>query len=216
MNESTRVAHVIAVILFTLVAAPAALASDSRSWEFSVSLDGDEIGYHRFELNRQGTREEIRSEASFDVRFLFLTAFRYRHVNRETWTGGCLYSIQSSTRQNGQHEAVKGTLVDDAFQVETAERRELLDDCVMTFAYWNPDFLQQPRLLNPQTGEYLPVQVEPLGRRAISARGETVDARAYRLVARNVELTVWYSDDEEWLGLESVAKGGRIIRYELT
>ena len=48
------------------------------------------------------------------------------------------------------------------------------------------------------------------------ARGETVDARAYRLVARNVELTVWYSDDEEWLGLESVAKGGRIIRYELT
>jgi hypothetical protein len=211
-----KLSGLIAFSLLALAGAPASLASDSRSWEFSVSLDGDEIGYHRFELDRQGPREEIRSEASFDVRFLFLTAFRYRHVNRETWTGGCLDSIQSSTRQNGQHEAVNGTLVDDAFQVETAERRELLDDCVMTFAYWNPAFLQRSRLLNPQTGEYLPVQVKPLGRQSISARGETVNATAYRLVARNVELTVWYSDDEEWLGLESVAKGGRIIRYELT
>ena len=216
MKRFSRFAGAIVVALSALVGAPASLASDSRSWEFSVSLDGDEIGYHRFELDRQGLREEIRSEASFDVRVLFLTAFRYRHVNRETWAGGCLASIQSSTRQNGQREAVKGTLVDDAFQVETAERRELLDECVMTFAYWNPDFLQQPRLLNPQTGEYLPIEVEPLGRQAISARGETVNATAYRLVARNVELTVWYSDDEEWLGLESVAKGGRIIRYELT
>ena len=216
MKNSSWFAGVIAVGLLALAGAPASLASDSRSWEFSVSLDGDEIGYHRFELDRRGVLEEIRSEASFDVRFLFLTAFRYRHVNRETWTDGCLASIESSTRQNGQQEAVNGALVDDAFQVETSQRRELLDDCVMTFAYWNPDFLQQARLLNPQTGEYLPVEVEPLGRQAINARGETVDARAYRLVARNVELTLWYSDDEEWLGLESVARGGRIIRYELT
>lgn len=216
MKSSSRFAGVIAVALLALASASVSLASDSRSWEFSVSLDGDEIGYHRFELDRRGVLEEIRSEASFDVRFLFLTAFRYRHVNRETWTDGCLASIESSTRQNGRKEAVNGVLVDDAFQVETSQRRELLDDCVMTFAYWNPDFLRQARLLNPQTGEYLPVEVEPLGRQAINARGETVDAKAYRLVAQNVELTVWYSDDEEWLGLESVASGGRIIRYELT
>lgn len=216
MKSSSRFAGVIAVALLALASASVSLASDSRSWEFSVSLDGDEIGYHRFELDRRGVLEEIRSEASFDVRFLFLTAFRYRHVNRETWTDGCLASIESSTRQNGRQEAVNGVLVDDAFQVETSQRRELLDDCVMTFAYWNPDFLRQARLLNPQTGEYLPVEVEPLGRQAINARGETVDAKAYRLVAQNVELTVWYSDDEEWLGLESVASGGRIIRYELT
>lgn len=216
MRSSSRFAGVIAVALLALASASVSLASDSRSWEFSVSLDGDEIGYHRFELDRRGVLEEIRSEASFDVRFLFLTAFRYRHVNRETWTDGCLASIESSTRQNGRQEAVNGVLVDDAFQVETSQRRELLDDCVMTFAYWNPDFLRQARLLNPQTGEYLPVEVEPLGRQAINARGETVDAKAYRLVAQNVELTVWYSDDEEWLGLESVASGGRIIRYELT
>jgi hypothetical protein len=47
-------------------------------------------------------------------------------------------------------------------------------------------------------------------------RGDKVVAAAYRVKARNTELTVWYSDENEWLGLESVAKGGRIVRYELT
>jgi hypothetical protein len=216
MRSVKHFASTVAVALLVLTSAPSAMASDSRSWEFSVLLDGDEIGYHRFELARRGDAEEVRSEASFDVRFLFVTAFRYRHVNRETWTGGCLASIESSTRQNGRMEAVTGELVDDAFQIEAGDRSEVLDDCVMSFAYWNPEFLEQPRLLNPQTGEYLPVKVEPLGRQVVNARGETVAATAYRLVARDLELTVWYSDDAEWLGLESVAKGGRILRYELT
>ena len=33
----------------------------------------------------------------------------------------------------------------------------------MTFAYWNHDFLHQSRLLNPQTGEYMDVQIEKVG-----------------------------------------------------
>jgi hypothetical protein len=216
MKAARHFAGIFAVALLTLTSAPSTLASDSRSWEFSVLLDGDEIGYHRFELAQRGDLEEVRSEASFDVRFLFVTAFRYRHENRETWSDGCLSRIESSTRQNGRKEAVTGEIVDDVFQVDAGERSEVLDDCVMSFAYWNPDFLEQRQLLNPQTGEYLPVEVEPLGRQVVNARGEPVNAKAYRLVARDLELTVWYSDDAEWLGLESVAKGGRILRYELT
>ena len=216
MKSTQHFAGIFAVALLMLTGAPSTMASDTRSWEFSVLLDGDEIGYHRFELAQRGDLEEVRSEASFDVRFLFVTAFRYRHVNTETWSDGCLYRIESSTRQNGRKEAVKGELVDDLFQVDAGERSEVLGNCVMSFAYWNPNFLEQPRLLNPQTGEYLPVEVESLGRQVVNARGETVSAKAYRLVAQDLELTVWYSDDAEWLGLESVAKGGRILRYELT
>ena len=86
----------------------------------------------------------------------------------------------------------------------------------MTFAYWNPRFLEQSRLLDPQTGEYLPVDVQPLGREQLTVRGEAVMASAYQVKARNLDITVFYSENDEWLGLESVAKGGRIIRYVLT
>lgn len=191
-------------------------ANDNRSWEFSVLLDGAEIGRHRFELQQSGDRQEVRSEASFDVRFLFITAFRYRHSNREIWSEGCLRRIEATTRQNGEQLTVVGTAVDNAFVVEREEGTTELGDCVMTFAYWNREFLEQAQLLNPQTGQYVPVRVESLGARQIDIRGESIDARAYRVQAEQIELTVWYSADDEWLGLESVAKGGRILRYVLT
>ena len=86
----------------------------------------------------------------------------------------------------------------------------------MSFAYWNPRFLEQPRLLNPQTGEYVVVEVEELGRDVVELDGREIPARSVRLTARQMDITLWYSEDAEWLALESVAKGGRIIRYELS
>jgi hypothetical protein len=86
----------------------------------------------------------------------------------------------------------------------------------MTFAYWNPGFLEQPRLLNPQTGEYVEVAVEDLGNDFVEIDGREILARSVRLTARKMDITLWYSENSEWLALESVAKGGRILRYELS
>lgn len=194
----------------------AANDGSQRSYEFSVLLDGSPIGYHRFDLTRRDSNLEVRSEASFDVRFLFINAFRYRHFNRELWEGECLRVIESSTRQNGEEFEVSGEPISDGLHVEANGRSDRLDGCVMSFAYWNPKFLEQARLLHPQTGEYLPVDVQPLGRAELTIRGESIVASAYQLRARDVDITVWYSDNDEWLGLESVARGGRIIRYVLT
>ena len=205
----------ITLLVFGAQSAPASVA-ETRSWEFNVLLDGSPIGYHKYELVDVGERHEVISEAEFDVRFLFFNAFRYRHTNRESWQGNCLSSIESRTRQNDQRFSVRGARVDDQFKIESDGEAVALDECVMTFAYWDSDFLQQPRLLNPQSGEYLRVDVEPLGKQPVVVRGDTVLASAYRVTAKATELVVWYSDDDEWLGLESVAKGGRIIRYELT
>ena len=188
----------------------------SKTWQFEVSLDGSPIGFHRFELVESDDAHQLQSEASFDVRFLFFNAYRYRHTNTEVWSDGCLRSIRSMTDANGEDARVSGMRVDDRLLIRADAGETSLDGCVMTFAYWNPEFLRQPRLLNPQTGEYLPVRVEPLGEQRISVKGQAVEANAYRLLAEELELIVWYSEANEWLGLQSTAKGGRILRYELT
>jgi len=203
-------------LVFAASSSAVAMVDEPRSWNFAVHLDDSRIGYHRFDVLPADGGVEVVSEARFDVKFLFFNAFQYRHSNREAWDGRCLERIESETRQNDRQFAVMGERKDGGFVVDTGERAEALDSCVMTFAYWNPEFLEQSRLLNPQSGEYLPVDVEPLGKQEVVVRGNTVVASAYRVTARNTNLTVWYSDDNEWLGLESVAKGGRIIRYELT
>lgn len=213
----TQLRSIALVILFglstpTLANSPTA----ERSWDFSVLLDGSEIGYHRFELTQAEGQRRLTSEARFDVRFLFFNAYRYRHTNTEVWSDGCLEEIEASTLANGKELAVTGARVDDRFVIDDGDATSTLQDCVMTFAYWNPEFLQQNRLLDPQSGEYLDVDVEPAGQQTIVVRGEEVAASVYRLKAKKMELTLWYSPDDEWLALESVAKGGRIIRYELS
>ena len=206
------------VLLFGFGATSVAASPNEaqRSWQFSVLLDGSPIGYHRFDLMSRESELEVRSEASFDVRFLFINAFRYRHSNRELWEGECLRVIESSTRQNGEEFAVSGERLAEGLRIEANGKADQLDGCVMTFAYWNPRLLEQTRLLHPQTGEYMSVDVQPLGREELTVRGESVIATAYQVRARDVDITVYYSEDDEWLGLESIAKGGRIIRYVLT
>ena len=171
--------------------------SSSRKLLFDVFLDGKKIGYHLFEIRDDAEGPAVYSEASFDVKFLFVTAFRYRH------------------NTNGTRLSVVGARTTDGFVIDTGDGEAELPECVMTFAYWNPGFLEQPQLLNPQTGEYLAVEVEELGTEAVQISGEEMIARSVRITAPKVDIKLWYSKDAEWLALESVAKGGRIIRYEL-
>ncbi len=188
--------------------------SVSTTWLFDVYLDDKKIGYHRYEIVEDEGRANVNSEANFDVKFLFINAFRYRHSNSEQWVDGCLQQIEAWTNTNGKRLAVFGEKTDSGFVVRTDEGSARLPDCVMSFAYWDPKFLEQPRLLNPQTGELLEVDVRQLDSETLEIGDRKIEATPYKLSAKKMQLTVWYSPDQEWLALESVAKGGRIIRYE--
>ena len=85
----------------------------------------------------------------------------------------------------------------------------------MSFAYWNPAFLKQSRLLNSQTGDYMSVDIRPVGEEVLSIRGRNVVATRYSLDAEKLNMDLWYSSDQQWLGLESVTSSGRKLRYEL-
>jgi hypothetical protein len=209
-----------AVATATATMAPAAILEaperQTREWNFRVLLDDSEIGYHRFELVQEEDRQRVTTEAEFRVGFLFITAYRYEHVNQETWQGNCLSQIDARTDDNGREFEVRGLRQADAFALMTGDEPTELDACVKTFAYWNPSILDEDRLLNSQTGELLPVTVEEVARETLAVRGEEVPAVRYRLQSRNLELDIWYSEDEQWLALESTVKGGRKLRYELT
>ena len=218
--------NAVVLALAGLLSAAAAIASadlgqadsgELETLEFQVFLDDSKIGFHRYKFSDSESGREVHSKARFDVKFLFFSAFKYRHELEARWVDDCLVKLDARTNSNGDKTVVAGERVDGAFVIDaTGERREL-PNCVMTFAYWNPDFLEQSRLLNPQTGKYLDVDVEELGVSPVqTGRGEQ-DAYGYTVRAKDYEVTVWYSaDGNEWLALESPAKGGRTIRYELT
>ena len=204
--------------LFLIVAGATPVNDTSRGeqeWNFKVFLDDAEIGYHNFLLVEDNDRQRLITEADFRIRFLFLTAYRYEHTNQEIWDGDCLQEISSKTDANGTKFSVRGYQAVAGFAVESDEGLTEVGRCVKTFAYWNPDILDEPQLLNSQTGELLSVAIEAVAEETLKVRGMEVAARRYHLVAKNMELDIWYSKDKRWLALESTVKGNRKLRYEL-
>ncbi len=207
-----RVTRRIAVVLTAALMPGLAAAADR--WEFEVLLNDKEIGLHTFDVTRTEDGRRMETEASFDVRFLFVTAFRYRHQNVEVWRDGCLSSIDAVTNNNGEQLAVNGDATEDSFDFAGPSGSESLTGCVQTFAYWNPEILNADKLLNSQTGEYESVDVTYAGPDTVVVGSTTIDADRYTMTAKGGDISLWYaSDDQRWLALEAPAKGGRTIRY---
>ena len=200
------------LILFFGGLAPALASVDS--WDFRVLLDDREIGHHRFTLKRVGAQHELQSIAQFDLRLLFVSAWRYSHQAVERWDGDCLSSIESRTDTNGKQSAVSGESRDGRIAVQRGNGREVHDGCIMSFAYWNPRILGADRLLNSQTGELVPVAITSLGREPVEVRGSPVLAERHRIRGPGIEIDVWYADGD-WVALTALAGGGRTLRYEL-
>lgn len=214
MKRNTLGLLVIGLFVLAFAAPVPANANDVARWEFEVYLNNKKVGRHSFEVVEADGVRQVVSEASFVYRILFIPAYKYEHRSAERWADNCLVEFDARTNANGDRIEVSGERTGSGFLVEKGDRPVELPDCVMTFAYWNPDFLEQTRLLNPQTGEYVGVSVEQEGTETLLVNGDPVAANRFRLRAYEVDLTLWYSPDDEWLALESVAQGNNIIRYE--
>jgi len=200
-----------AIALFLAATVASASAPAQRDYRFSVFLDDTKIGHHHFAIIRDGQRKLVRSEADFAVRILFVTAYSYAHSNEEHWVGSCLQRIRSTTDDNGERLAVTGELQGGTLRLARPGGNTTLDGCVRTFAYWDPQLLDTTRLLNAQTGEYIPVKVTDLGFEFMQGR----EARHVRIEGKMLAIDLWYSRDDEWLALESTTENGARLRYRL-
>lgn len=193
----------------------AAAARADQTWDFRVFLDDKEIGTHRFDLVEQGGERQLTSQARMRVKVLFVTAYTYDHQDVEHWDGDCLSRLASSTDDNGKKHRVDVQRSPGATVVQTLDGARRLGECVLTFAYWNPVMLQQSRLLNSQDGEYLDVKITDAGLDSIVVRGVKTAARRYELRSRKLSIDLWYSEQKQWLALESKTERGQKLIYQL-
>ncbi|MDR6889140.1 MULTISPECIES: DUF6134 family protein [Variovorax] len=203
-----------AYLAIALAAAPAAAAPAGES-TFSVFLDEKPIGEHRFSIGGTEDARSVVSEASFTVKLLGLTVYRYRHRAVEKWRGDCLSELSATTDDDGKASRVRTEAEGDGLAVVTDAGRQALKGCVMSFAYWNPAIQRQPRLLNAQTGRSESVQVSRAGSGTVEVRGRQVAATRWRIDGPAQPIDVWYSAQGEWLGLDSMVDGGRKLVYRL-
>ena len=199
----------VAIAIGAAAAEPAPLPTGD--WDFRVLLDDKPIGRHRFTVRGQGEDREVLSEASFAVTLLGFTAYHYQHTATEHWHGNCLSALNSSTDDNGKAQSVHLEWHPDA----TAAGAARAPDCVMSFAYWSPTIRARASLLNSQTGKLEPVRIEAIGSNSIEVHGRPRAATGIRITGPSNPIEVWYTDEGEWVGLDSVVSGGRKLSYRL-
>ena len=187
----------------------------NQKWDFKVYLDKKEIGQHRFELLRIEDTTHVRIKARFEVSVLFINAYNYEHTNYEVWNGDCLSSIESSTDDNGRKLRVIGESERNMLRLRTPAGESVIEGCTKTFAYWDPAFLESRFLLNAQTGRLMDVDIIYIGEEAIPIKGQMIPARHYRLNTDDFTIDLWYSNEGEWLALNSTTEKGYVLRYEI-
>jgi hypothetical protein len=213
--RSSLFALVASLAVIPAVPALAAAGDSARKLNFDVFLDDRAIGYQRFVLASTGEGMRIETRAEFEVNLLRITAFEYDHRNTELWRDGCLQAIDARTDSNGKQYAVSGKARGAAFVVATNEGERRLGGCVASFAYWDSQLLTQRReLLNSQTGEYVPVRIDSLGRDRIRIGEREVPVERYSLKGKEIDITLAYeAGSGEWVALDSRLDGGRTLRY---
>ena len=192
-----------------------AWSADSQTYDFKVFLGKDEIGRQRFDVTSEGDRIQIRVDAQFTVKFLYITVYTYRHTNVETWEGTCLREIRAETDDNGDSFFVNGIFRNGQLQVQAQAGNWIGEGCIKTFAYWNPEWIKGERLLNSQTGEHQPVSILAVGEDTIPVRGAPTRTTHRRIVTDKFAVDLWYTVDGRWVALQSTTKKGDTLRYML-
>ncbi len=195
-------------IVLAFTAASGGVIEDTQTWRFKAMLGDREIGEHHFQVGTRDGAVHVLSEADFAVRFLMFKAFGYEHTSAERYENGCLTDLNAQTQTGGKRYQVSAKAQDGVLNIQGGESDKALDGCVSTFAYWNPtQLLSQTRLLNPQTGTLVEVDIAP-------APSAEPAGDVFEISGEGLNIRVYYAaDDGRWVGLESLMDDGKVLRY---
>lgn len=181
---------------------------------FDIYLDDRPVGFHRVQIQESADERRVSVEAEMSVDILFVNAFSYRHRADEVWRGDCIAALSTRTDDDGERRRVEASRIGDALVLTTDDAQKHLDGCVRTFAYWNPQLLDQDFLLNTQTGDYEPVRLVQVVDQPLHFKGREYGEMQYRLeVGDTVKIDLWYDANRTWRALQTEVKSGRVLSY---
>lgn len=206
--------RVVGFLLGTALAASAlpASAAAPRAVAFDVLRKGEPIGTHAVAFREEGGRLEVEVAIKLEVKLLFVTVFRYDHVNHETWEGGHLVRIVTHTDDDGDVHSVRGESSSGGFRLTAPPPGYLAPADVMPTSWWNVETVRRAELLNSQKGELMRVKIlRGPEETVVTAAGE-IPARRYQ-VTGDADLELWYDRDERLAKIRFRGGDGTPIEY---
>ena len=184
-----------------------AFAEPQKRWDFNVSLNGRDVGSHSFVVSGKGGDRTVSSSMRLDFRVLLVKKVSYQHQASEVWQDGCLTEVSSETQRNGKAYSVQANAVDDGLSVINNTGVEIIEGCVRGFAYWHPQWMQAPRLLNVETGKYVPVTLS----QTVSPDDEITHLT---ITTAKTDIHLEYDAAGDWVSLQTKLPLAGELRYQ--
>ena len=195
------------ILLLSFGASIFAEENATEVFNFKVSVDNREVGWHKCVVETKGNQLTVSSKAKMDFTVLMVKKVAYRHEATETWLGDCLQAFESKTKRNTKIFLTSGSVKDGDFYVNRNGEEVLVSKCVKTFAYWRPAWLDDEFLLNVETGKYTPISLE--------VTEDQLTNMTKRVVGLpKTEIHLAYDKSGNWQTLESEVKIAGTLRYQ--
>lgn len=202
-----------AAVLFLSVAALPAGASETEL-EFTVLRDGDPIGTHSIEIDREAGRTDVDIRTDVAVKLAFVTVYNFNHEGHETWREGRLVAYESKTDDDGTDKSLRARATGGRLVVDGSAAKYEAEPAIVPASLWNPQTVSQSRLLNTLDGSEMAVKVTDAGEETVQVRGEPVKARHYAIEGE-LNREVWYDAGGTLVKVRFSADDGSDIQYLL-
>ena len=191
--------------------------AETQQFDFRVFLNDDEIGSQQVLLEQNANKDTVSIESELTVKVLFFNAYSYQHSAKEAWQDQCLVQLDSSSKEKGDRFFVNARGDQHGLSITSQSGKKKLSGCIHSFAYWDIQRLKAEKLLNAQTGEYVPARFSPKGQTKLdNGNNKAVSVMHYVLHAEDTDINIFYDNDEQWVALQTKVKGGRTLSYYRT
>ncbi|MEO0549373.1 MAG: DUF6134 family protein [Pseudomonadota bacterium] len=189
-------------------------AYDGAVIDFTVLRKGKPFGQHKLSFSETDDGAlKVTTDVDLRVKIGPITAFRYRLDSVEEWIDGKLFSLSGKTNNDGRKDSVSARTEGDVLVVNGSDFKGDLPTTIIPSSHWNRMQVYSDRMLSTESGEVIDVDVQNLGRDAVSVGDQTVEATHYRLVS-DLTVDLWYDDQSRWVKLVFEVRG-QPIEYVL-
>ncbi len=174
----------------------------TQRMSFAIMRNGVQIGQHDINLSTEGATTTVDFRTQIEVKVMFINAYSFSYVGRETWTDNSFASFRSQTNDNGTMLAVNASASSDKVSIVADGKRIDAPKVTIPASFWNLDFVGRTEFFNTETGQPIKINITDMGNEQISTRMGQKLAHHYRLRG-GLDRDLWFDQN------------GAPLRYQL-
>lgn len=210
-----RIRHAsFALGFFPMVVVHSACADQGTTTKYVVMRNDSQIGTNTVSVAENGPRKTVQTVTHVEVKFGFVTLYRFDQTETEQWVNGKLLAMNATTNDNGTLRRTDLSSVDGRVTVECGGPPKHIATAALPFSLWNPALLAQTEAIDPRDGSLVSVSVADRGEDNLVIQGRTTRAHHY-IVTTTFAQDVWYDSDDRLVRVQLKGRDGSTILYQL-